>query len=106
MGFSAAWVGALIGWVGAVVGVTGLAQAAKTITATSKTLKTKNNRRIGGFVEIIGVSEGALKHLRAHIITQALAPGQKLNEIDPRTDFTCQPLIRLIADKTMAVRSQ
>jgi DNA-binding GntR family transcriptional regulator len=38
-------------------------------------------------VEIIGVSEGALKHLRAHIITQALAPGQKLNEIDLSTSL-------------------
>jgi DNA-binding GntR family transcriptional regulator len=33
-------------------------------------------------MEIIGVSEGALKYIRVHIITGALSPGQKLNEIE------------------------
>jgi DNA-binding GntR family transcriptional regulator len=33
-------------------------------------------------MEIIGVSESALKYIRVHIITGALAPGQKLNEIE------------------------
>jgi DNA-binding GntR family transcriptional regulator len=31
-------------------------------------------------MEVVGVSEGVLKHLRVEIITRAIAPGQKLNE--------------------------
>jgi DNA-binding GntR family transcriptional regulator len=33
-------------------------------------------------MEIIGVSESALKYIRVHIITGTLVPGQKLNEIE------------------------
>ena len=38
-------------------------------------------------MELIGVTEGVLRYLRAHIITGAIAPGQKLNEIELSTSL-------------------
>ena len=48
-------------------------------------MSTKDKRQSTVNMEIIGVSESALKYIRVHIITGTLAPGQKLNEIELAT---------------------